>query len=114
MGTTAPAAGGVNFKEVLSWIPGWLGFLALIVVGVVMVIVGAAVSPPEAKLGFIDFGLCAVAIGTISWISGATSEIKGRAGKVGVKVKLKDLPWWAWVANAGVLAAAVIIFLVAR
>ena len=106
-------SGGIDFKEVLSWIPGWLGFLLLIIVGIVMVIIGIVASPPAAKLGFIDFGLCAVVVGGFSWIAGATSEIKGRVGKVGVKVKITDLPWWAWLVNVIVIVAAIVIFLVA-
>lgn len=106
-------SGGIDFKQFLSWIPGWLGFLLLIIVGIVMVIVGIVASPPEAKLGFIDFGICAAVVGAFSWIAGGTSEIKGRVGKVGVKVAVTDMPWWAWLVDVILVVIAVVVFLAA-
>ena len=81
----------MDIGKLLSWIPGWLGFLALIIVGV-----------------------CSVAVGVFSWIVGATSEIKGRTGTVGVKVAVTDLPWWGWVVDIGIVAISVILFLVLK
>jgi hypothetical protein len=106
----------MDLKEFLSWIPGWLGFLALIVVGVLMAVhgifnpLGAALGH-SARLGFILFGLCAAVVGAASWIIGGTSQIKGREGVVGVKVSLGDLPWWGYLVDAGVIALAVILYL---
>lgn len=105
----------MDLKKVLSWIPGWLGFLLLILVGLAMTINGAANPNLDSvnRFGFILFGLCAVAIGCLSWIAGGTSKIKGREGKVGVKVAVTDMPWWAWIADIGILVVSVVVFAVA-
>lgn len=106
----------MDTAKFLSWIPGWLGFLALILVGAAMTINGAANPGLDAvnRLGFIDFGLCAVLIGAFSWIAGGTSKIKGREGKVGVRVAVQDMPWWGWVVDIGLLVIAIVIFVAAR
>ena len=99
-----------------SRIPAWVGFLALILVGVAMTINGIANKglDPVNHLGFLVFGLCATLIGAFSWIAGASSQIRGRVGKVGVRVAIRDMPWWAWVVDIGLLALAIVIFLAAR
>ncbi len=108
--------GGIDASRFLSWIPGWLGFLLLILVGVAMVINGAANSDLDSanQLGFVVFGVCAIVIGAFSWIVGGTSTIKGREGTVGVKVAVQDVPWWAWLVDAGVLVICIIIFVAGR
>jgi hypothetical protein len=106
----------MNTATFLSWIPGWLGFLVLILVGAAMVINGGANQGLDAtnRLGFIVFGLCALLIGAFSWIVGASSKIRGRVGKVGARVAIQDMPWWAWVVDLGLLVTAIAIFLAAR
>lgn len=104
------------FKNLLSYIPGWLGFLGLILVGTAMVLNGF-IEPFGAldyrnKIGFVTFGFCALAIGSASWIMGGTSQIKGRAGKVGIKVRIQDLPWWGYLVDGGILAAAIAVYLI--
>lgn len=106
----------MNAKELLSWIPGWIGFLALIIIGTLMAVHGifnplGATLDHANRLGFILFGLCALVVGAFSWIAGGTSEVKGREGKVGVKVAITDLPWWAFVVDGGVVLLAIILFL---
>lgn len=109
----------MDLKKVLSWIPGWLGFLALIIVGVAMAIHGLAnpfnvTMASEAKVGFSVFGIMAVVIGVFSWIVGATSEIKGKEGKVGVKVAIQDMPWWGFLVNSCVLGVAIVLYFVLK
>lgn len=106
----------MNASTFLSWIPGWLGFLLLILVGVAMAINGIANPNLDStnQLGFILFGLCAVVIGVVSWAAGGTSAIKGRTGKVGVKVGVQDVPWWVWLVDGGVLVTAIIVFFAVR
>ncbi len=101
---------------IASRIPGWLGFLGLILVGVAMTLNGALNRglDPTNRLGFLAFGLAAALIGAFSWIAAASSKIKGRAGKVGVDVAIRDMPWWAWVVDVGLLGLAIVIFLAAR
>ncbi len=102
--------------SIASRIPGWLGFLALILVGVAMTINGFANGglDPTNRLGFLVFGFCAALIGAVSWIAAANSKIVGRTGKVGPDVAIRDMPWWAWLLDAGLLGLAIVIFLVAR
>lgn len=108
----------MDFSKLLSKIPAWLGFLALIIIGLLMFLNGV-IEPFGSldhanKIGFILFGLCMLLIGTISWIIGGTSEIKGRTGKVGVKVSLNDLPWWGYLIDGGILLISIILFLVLK
>lgn len=106
----------MDLGKVLSWLPGWLGFLLLILVGLAMTINGVANSGLDGsnRLGFLVFGIAAVLIGVFSWIAGANSKIKGREGKVGVKVGVTDMPWWAWIVNIGILVVAILIFVIGR
>lgn len=105
----------MDMDRLLSWLPAWLGFLLLIVVGVLMVIHGAG-DPlgvglsHTSKVGFITFGAMAVILGTFSWIAGGTSAPKGKAGKLGIEVAFSDLPWWAWLVDGLVLVATIAIF----
>jgi|SoiMethySBSTD1v2_1073268.scaffolds.fasta_scaffold3830787_1 hypothetical protein len=109
----------MDFKKLLAWIPGWLGFLLLIIVGVAMFLHGS-VNPLGANLdhanraGFIIFGLAAALVGVVSWVAGATSKIDGRVGTVGVLVSAKDLPIWAWLADVGTVVLAIVLFVVIR
>ena len=104
----------MDFKRFLAWIPGWLGFLALIIVGLLMTLNGAIqpFGPLDHRnmVGFIVFGICAILIGAASWIIGGTSEIKGRTGKVGVLVEIKDLPWWGYLVDGGILVIAIVLY----
>lgn len=103
-------------EDFLSWIPGWIGFLALILVGVSMTLNGAInqnLDTPN-QAGFIVFGLCAVVIGVFSWVIGGTSRITGRVGRVGVLVKIQDLPWYAHLVNASVLGLSAVLFFVLK
>jgi hypothetical protein len=69
---------------------------------------------PTNKLGFILFGVCAVAIGVFSWAVAANSKVKGTTGKVGVDVAISDMPWWAWIVDGGLVALSILIFMAAR
>jgi hypothetical protein len=102
--------------SISSRIPGWLGFLALIAVGAAMTLNGVVNRglDPTNRLGFLVFGLCAAAIGAVSWIAAASSELKGRVGKVGADVGIRGMPWWTWVVNVGLLGLAIVIFIAAR
>ena len=91
--------------------PSWVAFLGLILVGAAMVIIGIFLSK-TAQLGFIDFGSAAIIIGIVSWIGGATGKIKGRVGKIGLKVAITNFPLWGWIVNISVFVAAIVIFLV--
>jgi putative Mn2+ efflux pump MntP len=103
----------MNASQFLSWIPGWLGFLLLILVGVAMLINGIANPDLDHvnRVGFIVFGICALLVGAFSWIAGATSKIKGREGKVGVRVGVGDMPWWAWIVDVAIVVISVVIFI---
>ncbi len=99
--------------SLINRIPSWVAFLGLILIGVLMVIIGIFLSK-TAQLGFIDFGSAVIIIGIVSWIGGATGRIKGRVGTFGLKVAITNLPWWGWLINILVLAAAIVIYLVAK
>ncbi len=96
-------------------VPGWVGFLLLIVIGLLMAIHGCAnplgvTLTHENEAGFQTFGLLAIAVGTFSWIAGGASKVAGKVGKVGVRVRVTDLPWWAWVADIALVIVAIIVY----
>ena len=105
----------MDFSRLLSYIPGWIGFLALIIIGLLMFLNGV-IEPfgpldHANQVGFIVFGLAALLIGAASWIIGGTSQIRGRTGRVGVLVRIQDLPWWGYLVDGGVLLIAIILYL---
>lgn len=109
----------MSLDKLRAAIPGWLGFLALIVIGALMLVHGAAdplgVGLDRAnRVGFVVFGLCAVAVAVFSWVAGGTSKITGREGAVGVRADVQRMPWWAWVVDAGMVGVAVVLFLAIR
>ncbi|MBN1983461.1 MAG: hypothetical protein JW795_18130 [Chitinivibrionales bacterium] len=104
--------GTSSTPDFLKYLPGWIGFLALIIVGAIMVIIGIAVTSPANQVGFIVFGACAFIVGAFSWIAGGTSQIVGTEGRVGVRVQISDLPWWAFLVDFLVIAASIVIFYV--
>jgi len=104
----------MDFSKLLSYIPGWIGFLALIIIGLLMFLNGVIepfgpLDHPN-KVGFIVFGLAALLIGAASWIIGGTSQIRGRTGTVGVLVRIEDLPWWGYLVDGGILVAAIVLY----
>ncbi len=106
----------MDFSKLLSYIPGWIGFLALIIIGLLMFLNGVIepfgpLDHPN-KVGFIVFGLAALLIGAASWIIGGTSQIRGRTGTVGVLVRIQDLPWWGYLVDGGILVAAIVLYFV--
>lgn len=102
----------MDLGKLLKWIPGWLGFLLLILTGIVLIIVGAAddLHPP----GYFVTGAFAIAIGAFSWIVGGVSRIKGRVGDIGVLVEVRDLPFWAWIVDGVLTVAAFSVLLAVR
>lgn len=86
------------FEKILSWIPGWLGFLLLILLGTAAILLEAFASWPGTGWGYVG-GAWAVVVPALFWISGATSTIEGRVGTVGVLVSVSDIPTWAWIVN---------------
>ena len=104
-------------SNLLAKLPAWLGFLALGVVGALMLANGlfnndGAINERN-ELGFIIFGAAAIAISAVSWISGGSSQIKGSVGKVGVKVNVSDVPIWVWWTNLGIVVVSAALFFIA-
>lgn len=97
----------MSASRFLRWIPGWLGFLLLIATGALLIIIGAGRKPLVG--GFFVVGGFAIAIGLFSWIVGGVSRVKGRVGELGVLVEIGDLPWWGWLIDAALTAAAFVI-----
>jgi len=103
-------------SNLLSKIPGWVGFLGLIVVGTAMVLTGLVNNGLDRPntVGFIVFGLAAILIGGLSWLAGGTSAPKDVTGKVGIRISIADVPFWAWLADIAAFVLAVILFFALR
>lgn len=73
--------------------PYWLGFIIILVIGVVLIIVGAVGHPVGAR--YIGWGVWAIISTIIAWISGAVSEPTFTSDDTfGAAVsKIKTVPW---------------------
>jgi hypothetical protein len=106
--TSDPA--GALMERILGWLPGWLGFVLIILAGVAAIVVGIAT--PSA--GFIAFGVAAIASSILAWWSGAksTPEINPFEKSFGGTVSGVD--GWVWLVVFGLFVVASIIAIVTR
>jgi hypothetical protein len=112
----------MDLSKLLSWIPGWLGFLLLILTGVLLLVLGMlpqgttflGTHPADHRASFIITAVFAIAIGVFSWIVGGVSRVKGRTGDIGVLVEVRDLPWWGWVVDAGLVVVAFVALMIVK
>lgn len=86
-------------------IPAWLGFIIIIIVGIVAIIYGAVAFAP-ANAGFIAFGVWAIISSVLAWATGATSAPSG-TDFGGVVTKLR---WWVWLIVAVLFVGVFIAF----
>jgi hypothetical protein len=54
------------FSKIFGWLPGWVGFLFALAVGVLAIVFGAI----NSSVGLIAFGVAAIISVILAWISG--------------------------------------------
>ena len=95
-------------ETLLGWIPAWVGFVFIIVAGVVSVIVGIAMGSP----GLVAFGVAAVASAVLAWVAGGTSTPKLDPIGKSFGGAVKGIDGWVWLVIFGLFLVAAIIAIV--
>ncbi len=86
-------SGGI-LSTLLGWIPSWVGFVLIILAGILMLIFGIVGKPASA--GLIAFGVAAIASAVIAWYSGVAS--KSDVNPIGKSFggTVERIDGWAW------------------
>ncbi|MBW3577861.1 MAG: hypothetical protein KY462_09010 [Actinobacteria bacterium] len=106
MSSASPASG--PFTRLLDAIPNWVGFGLIILVGVVLVIVGAL--GPNG--GAIAFGVATVISAIIAWVSGARSQPRVDPFKRRFGGTVKEIDQLPWIVIFGLYVIALVVSLV--
>lgn len=103
-GTSTSTSG--LFKSLLGWLPGWLGFVLILLAGAVCVVFGLLLTPSP---GAVAFGVAFIAIGILSWASGGGATPYARPGDPSFGASLDHLRPWVWAVNVGLIVAAIAV-----
>jgi hypothetical protein len=97
------------FEKLLAWLPGWLGFVLILLAGILAIIFGAAVTP---SAGLVAFGIAAIASAALAWYSGATStpRVNPLEKSFGGTVQRMEGRIWLVIFGLFVIAALIAIF----
>jgi len=108
VGTANPA--NTFFERIMGWLPGWLGFVLIILAGVAAIVVGAIT--PSA--GFIAFGIAAIASSILAWWSGAKSTPQINPFEKSFGGLVSGVDGWVWLIVFGLFVVASIVAIVTR
>ncbi len=97
-------------ERILGWLPGWLGFVLIILAGVAAIVVGA--TTPSA--GFIAFGVAAIVSSGLAWWSGASSQPRVNPFEKSFGGIVSKVDGWVWLVVFGLFVVAAIIAIVTR
>lgn len=95
-------------QTLLGWIPAWVGFVFIIVAGLLLLIVGIV----QGSAGFIAFGVAAMASSILAWVAGGSSTPKLDPIGKSFGGAVKDIDGWVWLVIFGLFLAAAIVALV--
>lgn len=95
-------------QALLGWIPAWVGFVFLIVAGVVMIVIGVIKGSP----GFVAFGVATAASSVLAWLAGGSST--PRLDPIGKSFggAVKNIDGWVWLVIFGLFLIALIVAIV--
>lgn len=99
-------------EKLLGWLPGWLGVVLIILVGIAAIVVG--VIQPTVSAGFIAFGVAAIASSILAWWSGAKSEPQVNPFEPSFGGLVTNVDGWVWLVVFGLFLAASIIAILTR
>jgi uncharacterized membrane protein HdeD (DUF308 family) len=100
-------------ERLLGWLPGWLGFVLIILAGVAAIVVGA-IAQPNPNAGFIAFGVAAIASSILAWWSGAKSEPRANPFDRSFGGIVSNVDGWVWLVVLGLFGAAVVVAILTR
>jgi hypothetical protein len=95
-------------QTLLGWIPAWVGFVFIIVAGLVCIVVGIV----QGSAGFIAFGVASVASSILAWVAGGSSTPKADPIGKSFGGAVKDIDGWVWLVIFGLFLAASIVAIV--
>jgi hypothetical protein len=97
-------------ERLLGWLPGWLGFVLIVLAGLAAIVVGIATATKTA--GFVAFGVAAIASAGLAWWSGARSEPRVNPFDQSFGGVVSRLDGWVWLVVFAlfVIASLVAIF----
>jgi multisubunit Na+/H+ antiporter MnhB subunit len=107
-GGTASSGRSGLLERLLGWLPGWLGFVLIILAGIVAIVVGA-ITP---DVGFIALGVAAIASAVLAWWNGAGSQPRIDPSDRSFGGYVSGLDGWVWLVILGLFIVAVVIFFV--
>ena len=96
--------------HLFEWVPNWVGFALIMVVGVILLAFGAA--GPDA--GFIAWGVAVLAAAVLAWWDGARSKPKVSLSPKTFGGVVANVDQWAWLVIFGLFVAALVIGLLTR
>lgn len=97
-------------ERLLGWLPGWLGFVLIILAGIAAIVVG--IIGTNVKAGFIAFGIAAIASSGLAWWSGAKSEPRANPFDRSFGGIVSQVDGWVWLVVFGLFLVAAIITIV--
>jgi hypothetical protein len=107
---SARSGGGNPWESVFGWLPGWLGFLFILIAGGLAIVYGTAVTP---SAGLIAFGIAAILSVIVAWHSGAVSKPTVNPFKKSFGGTVSNIDGWAWIIVFGLFVAATVVAFVA-
>jgi len=105
---TASDPGKALFERLLGWLPAWLGFALIALVGIVAIVIGIMGSSP----GLVAFGVAAIASAAIAWWAGGRGEPRGNPVDKSFGAVISRLDGWAWLVIFGLFVVAIVITVV--
>lgn len=100
------------WERILGWLPGWLGFVLIILAGITAIVMGAISSTPSA--GLIAFGVAAIVSSVLAWWSGAKSEPRVNPFEPSFGGVVSRVEQWVTLVVIGLFVVALIIAFVTR
>ena len=93
-------------SKILGWLPGWLGFVLIILAGISGILVGTLATPSP---GLVAFGVAAIASSILAWSTGATSTPRANPFKRSFGGVVENLKPWVWLVVFVLFLIAVLI-----
>jgi hypothetical protein len=107
-GSTSPLSG--LLERALGWLPAWLGFVLIIIAGIAVAVLGVVTN--TKPIGFVAFGVAAVASAILAWWAGGKSEPRGNPFDRSFGGYVSRIDGWVWFVIFGLFVVASIIAIV--
>ncbi|HEX9076609.1 MAG TPA: hypothetical protein VF932_12565 [Anaerolineae bacterium] len=96
------------FKRIFGWLPAWVGFGIIILIGVLALIFGAT-ARPNPSAGLLAFGVAAIASAILAWVVGARATPQLNPFEPSFGAIVDKIDGWAWLVVFGLFLIAILI-----